>query len=1445
MSEQNQRNSRPDFVTYSEKGNTSTKDSKTWIRFQKWIFVFASVFLFTVSDSVAAYAQTCGDGFIEFPEDCDDGNLLDGDGCSSLCQNEAGFNCPACGDGILSYPEECDDGNTLNGDGCNNGCKNETLLSTFTVDTSDLNGSGGGLGPAIWEISASGYEVTISPASNPEPGVLISPDDVFDNNAILNFGTIVEDGGDDDYVGIVLGYNTGDFENPNADYLIALWKGASQNFTFGGGCSGGNANGLKLVRVQGVVSLNEMWNQNPCTDTAGEVTIVAQSTNYQSVGFNALTDPQLRIAYTDAGRVQVFVDNVLEIDVTDPTFPTTGKYGYFTFAQQGNELSAINGAAGCAELCGDGIQAGVEECDDGNTIDGDGCSSLCQVIGVNCTACGDGSTDGPEECDDGNSVNGDGCSDGCRIEPLLSGFDDDTSGLGGGLQPAIWNVGPSGYDVTISTATNPEPGVFISPNNVFYDGPILNFGTIVEDGGDDDYVGIVLGYEAGDFSNPNSDFLVALWKGSSQNFTFSGGCSGGLANGLNLIRVQGVVSLNELWNQDPCTDTAGEVTIVAESTNLETTGFNALTNPKLRVVYTYGRVQVFVDDVLEIDETDSTFPTSGKYGFYTFAQQGNELSPITVPAGCALDCGDGILSAMEACDDGNNNNNDGCDSLCVVETGFTCDSASPSVCTDIDECALNTDNCDPLVACTNISGSFICGTCPAGYDDVNGDGTSCVNIDECAANTDDCNSNALCTDTPGSFTCSCAAGYTGDGITCVNEDECALNTHNCGPNSTCSDTTGSFICACDLGYTNDGISGCVAGGDFSPRFDQTIKGRLVSASNVLITCEASDPLCSGAQNFIGSVYQNEQFEMVHIDVDGDGSTFNSSSANITFPANSTVVYAGLYWGGQFTDDGEPDKRTAPPNAAAKTSVKFKVPGGNYVTVSGSAAEQNSFYQGFADVTNLVTTDGEYTVADVQLTTGQQMNGGWTLVVIVDAPAEPLRRMVVWDGFLREDGVIGDRAFTLPNTLGNRNAESSIEMTLMTYDGDKGASDSLRLDGTLLVPTNIYPINDPAAAGDISNSTIRYLGVRKDDRNPNFKNTLGYDADVFEIGNLVDTDDDVDMLFRTAGDVIHLGMVAFQSDVNERFIQTDWTSGPSAGSSNLLESETGFLNRTGHVFHDTSAGNLRSVQFSYAYDGDLYEISPVRSDLTDNAYINSWISNPNSTYPAPECNQGQFWIYREVDISRVSWLYGANGTPFNCNGSIDASWSITGAFTFDSLGDQSSATGFNSVWANQSVSAHRFRFSSREFSVDGTMDARAGTPTPEQSTTLDIVGTEVPYNWGAPASWSLASDFDGRLESKVFDGVIPRGFGELTFNYTQTNNSTAVVFFRTGDDEADVLSKAWEGPFIDGDMLGTMTTNDHQFFQYAIETTLVDPAANDEESVLVIQQLYFDMYGIVQ
>ncbi|HEX7625138.1 MAG TPA: DUF4215 domain-containing protein [Anaeromyxobacteraceae bacterium] len=89
----------------------------------------------------------------------------------------------------------------------------------------------------------------------------------------------------------------------------------------------------------------------------------------------------------------------------------------------GNGWSCPPAGGPCTRtVCGDGIVAGNEQCDDGNGLPFDGCFKCRRTPdcpnGSCLSVCGDGIISPGEECDDGNNVSGDGCSASCKLENI-------------------------------------------------------------------------------------------------------------------------------------------------------------------------------------------------------------------------------------------------------------------------------------------------------------------------------------------------------------------------------------------------------------------------------------------------------------------------------------------------------------------------------------------------------------------------------------------------------------------------------------------------------------------------------------------------------------------------------------------------------------------------------------------------------------------------------------------------------------------------------------------------------------------------------------------------------------------------------------------------------------------------------------------------------------------
>jgi len=122
-------------------------------------------------------SAVCGNFVVEGTEQCDDGNLVNGDGCSSICTIE-----PICGNNIVEIGEQCDDGNTMNGDGCSSICQLEApICGNFVVEGTEQCDDGN-----LVNGDGCSSTCTIEPVCG--DGIVTSPEQCDDGNTVSGDG---------------------------------------------------------------------------------------------------------------------------------------------------------------------------------------------------------------------------------------------------------------------------------------------------------------------------------------------------------------------------------------------------------------------------------------------------------------------------------------------------------------------------------------------------------------------------------------------------------------------------------------------------------------------------------------------------------------------------------------------------------------------------------------------------------------------------------------------------------------------------------------------------------------------------------------------------------------------------------------------------------------------------------------------------------------------------------------------------------------------------------------------------------------------------------------------------------------------------------------------------------------------------------------------------------
>ncbi len=288
---------------------------------------------------------------------------------------------------------------------------------------------------------------------------------------------------------------------------------------------------------------------------------------------------------------------------------------------------------------------------------------------------------------------------------------------------------------------------------------------------------------------------------------------------------------------------------------------------------------------------------------------------------------------------------------------------------------------------------------------------------------------------------------------------------------------------------------------FLPRFSANATGNVTLVGNTLMTCPATASACAAARagTATGTNLNNNTYAMVYVDQDADPTTFNSSSADLTLPADAYVLWAGLYWGG---DSGSP-------TAAGRSTISFRPPGAAaYTSLTAfqtdaalSSASGNADYASFVDVTQIVRTAGAGTywganVVSTPNTTDKY--AGWSLVVAYRSGSEPARNITVFDGYR-----------TVNSSTGNSNVNVTVSgfltppagpvetgVGVVAFEGDAGMTgDYARLNGT-----NLSDALNPST--NFFNSTISSGGVRISAKSPDYVNQLGFDVDQVRTTGLI-------------------------------------------------------------------------------------------------------------------------------------------------------------------------------------------------------------------------------------------------------------------------------------------------------------------------------------------------------
>ena len=390
---------------------------------------------------------------------------------------------------------------------------------------------------------------------------------------------------------------------------------------------------------------------------------------------------------------------------------------------------------------------------------------------------------------------------------------------------------------------------------------------------------------------------------------------------------------------------------------------------------------------------------------------------------------------------------------------------------------------------------------------------------------------------------------------------------------------------------------------FAPRLpggNIKVKGDIIFVGNTILGKTTASPAFDGSGNvtnlpllttqantsFTGTGDNNAQnFE--YIDVDGDASTFSSSTANLNIVSScKKIVYAGLYWTATYPYDRTLTSNnyaelnpTSTPRFLDFNQIKFKLPGvpgyvdltadngadlpgeedqiifdgfnfypGGNPNIAGTKSFKDSPYVCYKNVTGLLQgltdANGTYGIANMRASRGARGNGscgGWTLVIVYESNNLSSKYISVYDGLAGIDSAFLPVDFniagfqTLPSPQPVR-----ASVGVVSLEGDLGIiNDSFRIKANSVVP--FTPLsNGLNPVTNFFNSSITNNNVSIINRNPASTNTLGFDMDIVGVTNpanavIPNGETGATLRLTTTGDAYSTHIATFAVEIIEPII----------------------------------------------------------------------------------------------------------------------------------------------------------------------------------------------------------------------------------------------------------------------------------------------------------------------